>query len=227
MSSNPIPGNEKLVNRVINGLTKNGATVITSKNARVHVSGHASAEELKMMFHLVKPKYIVPFHGEYQQKHACREIAMSLGYKKDDVFLLENGDVLEINNNSASIVDTVEAGRILIDGRGIGDVGRIVLRDRHLLAQYGVLTCIVVISTDKKAILSGPTIITRGFVFVKESEDLINEAISIVDDAINELLRAGKTGWAPLKNKMRQVLQDYLYEETGRKPMILPIIMEV
>ncbi len=227
MSSNPIPGNEKLINRVINGLTKNGATVITSKNARVHVSGHASAEELKMMFHLVKPKYIVPFHGEYQQKHACREIALSLGYKKDNVFLLENGDVLEINEDSASIVDTVESGRILIDGRGIGDVGRIVLRDRHLLAQYGVLTCIVVISPDKKAILSGPTIITRGFVFVKESEDLINEAISLVDNAINDLLRDGKTGWAPLKNKMRQVLQDYLYEETGRKPMILPIIMEV
>jgi len=143
------------------------------------------------------------------------------------VFLLENGDVLEINEDSASIVDTVESGRILIDGRGIGDVGRIVLRDRHLLAQYGVLTCIVVISPDKKAILSGPTIITRGFVFVKESEDLINEAISLVDNAINDLLRDGKTGWAPLKNKMRQVLQDYLYEETGRKPMILPIIMEV
>ncbi|MFP4456798.1 MAG: ribonuclease J [Clostridia bacterium] len=227
MSSNPIPGNEKLVNRVINGLTKNGATVITSKNARVHVSGHASAEEIKMMFHLVKPKYIIPFHGEYQQKHACREIALSLGYEKDNVFLMENGDVLEINDRAASIVDTVEAGRILIDGRGIGDVGRIVLRDRHLLAQYGVLTCIVVISADKQAILSGPTIITRGFVFVKESEDLINEAISLVDEAINDLLKSGKTGWAPLKNKMRQVLQDYLYEETGRKPMILPIIMEV
>ncbi len=227
MSSNPIPGNEKLVNRVVNALTKTGATVITSKNAKVHVSGHASAEELKMLFHLVKPKYIVPFHGEYQHKHACRELAISLGYEKDNVFLLENGDVLELNDDSAAIADTVEAGKVLIDGRGIGDVGRIVLRDRHMLAQYGVLTSIVVISADKKAILAGPTIITRGFVFVKESEELIEEAISLVTEAIEELLRTGKTGWAPLKNKMRQVLQDYLYEETGRRPMILPIIMEV
>jgi ribonuclease J len=227
MSSNPIPGNEKLVNRVLNALTKTGATVITSKSAKVHVSGHASAEELKMLFHLVKPKYIVPFHGEYQHKHACRELAISLGYEKDNVFLLENGDVLELCEDNATVVDTVEAGRVLIDGRGIGDVGRIVLRDRHMLAQYGVLTSIVVISSDKKSIVAGPTIITRGFVFVKESEDLIEEAIALVTEAIEELLKSGKTGWAPLKNKMRQVLQDYLYEETGRKPMILPIIMEV
>lgn len=227
MSSNPIPGNEKLVNRVINGLTKNGATVITSKNDQVHVSGHASAEEIKLMIHLVKPKYIIPFHGEYKHKHACREIALDIGYEKKNVFLLENGDVLELNENSATITDTVEAGSILIDGRGVGDVGRIVLRDRHLLAQYGVLTCIVVISADKKSIASGPTIITRGFVFVKESEDLINEATSLVEEAMYDLLKANKAGWAPLKNKMRQVLQEYLYEETGRKPMILPIIMEV
>lgn len=227
MSSSPIPGNEKLVNRIINALTYNGATVITTRDAQVHVSGHASAEELKMMLHLVKPKYVIPFHGEYQHKNAYRIIATSLGINPNNIFMLNNGDVLEMNEKEALVSDTVEAGRILIDGRGIGDVGKVVLRDRHMLAQYGVLTSVVAINKQSRQILSGPTIVTRGFVYVKESEDLLDEAAHKVRLALEDQLASGITDWAPLKNRMRQVLQNYLYEQTGRRPMILPIIMEI
>ncbi len=227
MSSNPIPGNEKLVNRIINALTYNGATVITTRDAQVHVSGHASAEELKMMLHLVKPQYVIPFHGEYQHKNAYRLIATSLGIKPDNVFMLNNGDVLELNEKYASVADTVESGRVLIDGRGIGDVGKVVLRDRRMLAQYGVLTAVVALNRETREILSGPTIVTRGFVYVKESEDLLDEAVQRVKKALEEQLQSGIKDWAPLKNRMRQVLQNYLYEQTGRRPMILPIIIEV
>lgn len=227
MSASAIPGNEKLVNRVINGLSLNGATVITSREAQVHVSGHASAEELKMMYHLVKPKYVIPFHGEYQHKHAFKKIALSMGMAEENIFMLNNGDVLEISAENAHVSDSVVSGRVLIDGRGIGDVGKIVLRDRRLLAQYGVLTAVVAISKSKKKIASGPAIVTRGFVYVKESEVLIKGATKLVTEALEDLLGSGVYDWTMLKNKMRLVLQNYLYEQTGRRPMVLPIIMEV
>ncbi len=227
LSSNPIPGNEKLVSRVINGLTKNNATVITTDNARVHVSGHASAEELKMLFRLVKPQYIVPFHGEYLQKYACQNLAFSLGYQEENVFLLENGDVLEFSHKGAAVTERIEAGGVFVDGRGIGDVGKIVLRDRQILAQYGVVNCVVAIDSVNDALVSGPSIITRGFVFVKESEELLNYAEKIVKDNVTEMLNNGHYSWTSVKNRMRQVLQDYFLEETGRRPIILPIIMDV
>ncbi len=227
MSSNPIPGNEKLVNRVINALSLNGATVITTRDAQVHVSGHASLEELKMMFHLVKPKYVIPFHGEYQHKNAYKKMAMALGMSEENIFMLNNGDVLELSHENAHVVDSVVSGRVLVDGRGIGDVGKVVLRDRRLLAQYGVLTAVVAISKSAKTIASGPAIVTRGFVYVKESETLIKEATQLITEALEDILSSGVYDWTMIKNKMRLVLQNYLYEQTGRRPMVLPIIMEV
>ena len=223
-SSSPIPGNEKAVTRVINELLRKGADVIFQDT---HVSGHACQEEIKLIYSLVKPKYSIPVHGEYKHLTAQAKIANSLGIEKENVFILSSGDVLELDENSAKLAGKVPVGGILVDGLGVGDVGNVVLRDRQHLAEDGIL--IVVMSLDKYTgqLAAGPDIVSRGFVYVKESDELMEEAQGIVDAAINGLIDRGISDWGKLKTTTKDVLGDYVWKKTKRRPMILPIIMEV
>ena len=223
-SSSPIPGNEKAVTRVINELLRKGADVIFQDT---HVSGHACQEEIKLIYSLVKPKYSIPVHGEYKHLTAQAKIANSLGIEKENIFILSSGDVLELDENSAKLAGKVPVGGILVDGLGVGDVGNVVLRDRQHLAEDGIL--IVVMSLDKYTgqLAAGPDIVSRGFVYVKESDELMEEAQGIVDAAINGLIDRGISDWGKLKTTTKDVLGDYVWKKTKRRPMILPIIMEV
>ena len=223
-SSSPIPGNEKAVTRVINELLRKGADVIFQDT---HVSGHACQEEIKLIYSLVKPKYSIPVHGEYKHLTAQAKIANSLGIEKENVFILSSGDVLELDENSAKLAGKVPVGGILVDGLGVGDVGNVVLRDRQHLAEDGIL--IVVMSLDKYTgqLAAGPDIVSRGFVYVKESDELMEEAQGVVDAAINGLIDRGISDWGKLKTTTKDVLGDYVWKKTKRRPMILPIIMEV
>jgi ribonuclease J len=227
MSSTPVPGNEKLVNRVIDGLSRAGADVISQAEADVHVSGHASQEELKLMMNLVRPRYTVPFHGEYRHVAAYRHLAEQVGIPPENILAPENGDVLEFSENGARITGRVSAGSVLVDGLGIGDVGSVVLRDRQQLARDGMVVAVVTIDRVTKSIKAGPDIITRGFVYVRESEDLLCEAEEQVRQALVKCLQNEAADWAELKAAARDVLSGLLYERTKRRPMILPIIMEV
>lgn len=227
MSSTPVPGNEKLVNRVIDGLSRAGADVISQAEADVHVSGHASQEELKLMMNLVRPRYTVPFHGEYRHVAAYRHLAEQVGIPPENILAPENGDVLEFSENGARITGRVSAGSVLVDGLGIGDVGSVVLRDRQQLARDGMVVAVVTIDRVTKSIKAGPDIITRGFVYVRESEDLLCEAEEQVRQALVKCLQNEGADWAELKAAARDVLSGLLYERTKRRPMILPIIMEV
>ena len=223
-SSSPIPGNEKAVTRVINELLRKGADVIFQDT---HVSGHACQEEIKLIYSLVKPKYSIPVHGEYKHLTAQAKIANSLGIEKENIFILSSGDVLELDENSAKVAGKVPVGGILVDGLGVGDVGNVVLRDRQHLAEDGIL--IVVMSLDKYTgqLAAGPDIVSRGFVYVKESDELMEEAQGVVDAAINGLIDRGISDWGKLKTTTKDVLGDYVWKKTKRRPMILPIIMEV
>ena len=223
-SSNPIPGNEKAVTRVINELEMKGAEVIFQD---VHVSGHACQEEIKLIYTLIHPKYAVPVHGEYKHLKAQAKIAESLGISKDNIFILSSGDVLEVSEEQAKVNGRVPVGAILVDGLGVGDVGNVVLRDRQHLAEDGIM--IVVMSLDKASgeLVAGPDIVSRGFVYVKESDELIEEARRTVDDALQACLDKGITDWGKLKTTTKDVLSDYVWKKTKRRPMILPIIMEV
>ena len=223
-SSSPIPGNEKAVTRVINELLRKGADVIFQDT---HVSGHACQEEIKLIYSLVKPKYSIPVHGEYKHLTAQAKIANSLGIEKENIFILSSGDVLELDENSAKLAGKVPVGGILVDGLGVGDVGNVVLRDRQHLAEDGIL--IVVMSLDKYTgqLAAGPDIVSRGFVYVKESDELMEEAQGVVDAAINGLIDRGISDWGKLKTTTKDVLGDYVWKKTKRRPMILPIIMEV
>lgn len=226
-SASPIPGNEKTVTRVVNALLKKGANVIYESLAEVHVSGHACQEELKLIHSILKPKYFIPAHGEFKhlRKHAM--LAESLGMKKENIFIMENGQVLELSKSKGMITGTVPSGRVLVDGLGVGDVGNIVLRDRKHLSEDGLIVVVVTISREDGSIVAGPDIVSRGFVYVRESEDLMGEAREVVKAALRDCEKKNITDWATLKSNVRDSLKNYLYEKIKRNPMILPIIMEV
>lgn len=228
IAATPVPGNEKYVGRTIDELFRLGANVIYSgSNSGVHVSGHGSQEELKLMLNLMKPKYFIPIHGEYrmQRKHAL--LAESVGVEPQNIFITEIGEIVEIQGGAARKAGKVTAGNVLIDGLGVGDVGNIVLRDRKLLSQDGILVVVVTLSKQNGAIVSGPDIISRGFVYVRESEGLLDEANRIVSSTLQRLMSEKVNEWASLKTSVKDSLGRFLYEQTRRRPMILPIIMEV
>ena len=223
-SSNPIPGNEKAVTKVINELSRKGAEVIF-KDA--HVSGHACQEEIKLIYSLVKPKYSIPVHGEYKHLKAQAQIAMDLGIEKENVFILSSGDVLEMNETTAKVSGKVAVGDILVDGLGVGDVGNIVLRDRQHLAEDGIMIVVMALDSASGYLAAGPDIVSRGFVYVRESDELMEEAGGILYNTVNEYLDRGVTDWGKLKMGIRDCLSDYVWKKTKRRPMILPIILEV
>ncbi|AZV56216.1 ribonuclease J [Clostridium sp. AWRP] len=227
ISANPIPGNEKLVSGVINQLFKKGAEVIYEALADVHVSGHACQEELKLIHTLVKPKFFMPVHGEYRHLKQHKDLAISLGMPSNNVIIADNGDVIEVSRDSIKKTGTVVSGQIFVDGLGVGDVGNIVLRDRRHLSQDGILTVVITIEKQTGTVIAGPDIISRGFVYVRESEDLMEEAKELVRGALNECEEKHITEWASIKSNVKEVLRSFLYEKTKRKPMILPIIMEI
>ncbi|MCD7736152.1 MAG: ribonuclease J [Lachnospiraceae bacterium] len=223
-SSNPIPGNEKAVSKVINELSVKGANVIFQDT---HVSGHACQEDIKLIYSLVKPKYAIPVHGEYRHLKAQAKLVEELGFEKDHILLLQAGNVLEINEDSAAVTGQVQTGSILVDGLGVGDVGNIVLRDRQHLAEDGIVIAVLTLEKYSGQILAGPDIVSRGFVYVRESEDLMDEARSVVEDAMEHCTAHHISDWAKMKNAIRDSLGDFLWKRTKRRPMILPIIMEV
>ncbi|WBW99611.1 ribonuclease J [Oceanirhabdus sp. W0125-5] len=227
ISATPIPGNEKPVTKVINQLFKKGAQVIYEKLADIHVSGHACQEELKLMHALIKPKFFIPVHGEFRHLKQHAELAKGLGRSDEEVVICNNGDVVEISSEEIKKTGIVNAGQIFVDGLGVGDVGNIVLRDRKHLSQDGILTVVVTMEKDSGKIIAGPDIITRGFVYVRESEDLISEAKKRVKEVLKACEQQNVKEWAVLKNTMKENLREYLYEKTKRNPMILPIIVEV
>jgi ribonuclease J len=227
LSSSAIPGNEKLVGRIINELSKNGVSVLHDAVVEVHVSGHACQEELKLMHALTRPKFFMPVHGEYRHLAAHRELALDMGTPDANIFISDIGKVLELDRKSAKFVGTVPSGKILVDGYGVGDVGNIVLRDRRHLAQDGLIVVVASIDIASGLVLSGPEIISRGFVYVRESEELMDEARQIAADAINDCLNSRKTpDRMELKAKLRDELTKFLYAKTKRKPMVLPVIMD-
>ncbi|MDR7856001.1 ribonuclease J [Tissierella sp.] len=227
LSATPIPGNEKTVSKVINNLVVRGTKVIYESLADVHVSGHACQEELKLMQTLVKPKFFLPVHGEFRHLKKHAEIAESLGTPKENIFILENGSVLELTKDEAKLAGTVPSGNILVDGLGIGDVGNIVLRDRKHLSEDGLIVVVVTMSKKEGTVIAGPDIISRGFVYVRESEDLMEEARNIVKSVLADCEKKNITDWATLKSNIRDTLRNHLYGKIKRNPMILPIIMEV
>ena len=223
-SSNPIPGNEKAVSKVINELSMKGANVIFQD---VHVSGHACQEEIKLIYTLVHPKYALPVHGEYRHLKAQATLAENIGIPKDHIFIMKTGDVLEMDQDSAKVTGHVQTGAILVDGLGVGDVGNIVLRDRQHLAEDGIVIAVLTLEKYSNQILAGPDIVSRGFVYVREAEDLMEEAREIVEDAMQNCLSHRVTDWSKMKNAIRDSLGEFLWKRTKRRPMILPIIMEV
>ncbi len=224
LSSSPIPGNEKHVSKVINDLSRMGAKVIFQDT---HVSGHACQEELKLIYALTKPKYAIPVHGEYRHLVRHAELAQTMGVEKDNVFILSSGDVLELDANQAKVVDKVTAQGILVDGLGVGDVGNIVLRDRQHLSENGLLVVVVTLEKYTNEILAGPDIVSRGFVYVRESENLLVEAKTVVEDALDKCLNRNSADWSKMKNVIKDSLGDFVWKRTKRSPMILPIIVEV
>lgn len=223
-SSHPIPGNEKAVTNVINELFRKGADVIFQD---VHVSGHACQEEIKLIYSLVQPKYAVPVHGEYKHLKAQAKLAMDLGMDKEDVFILSSGDVLELDSESAKVTGKVPVGAILVDGLGVGDVGNIVLRDRQHLAEDGILIVVLGLDGVSGELVSGPEIVSRGFVYVRESDELMEEARVLMYDAIMKCLNKGNVDWGKIKSTIKDNLSEYVWKKTKRRPMILPIIMEI
>lgn len=223
-SSNPIPGNEKAVSRVINELSAKGANVIFQD---AHVSGHACQEELKLIYSLVKPKYAIPVHGEYRHLKANAEIAQSLGIPKENIFIIQSGDVIELSDAEAKIVDKVHTGAILVDGLGVGDVGNIVLRDRQHLAEDGILIVVLTLEKGSNNLLAGPDIVSRGFVYVRESEGLMEEARKVVTDSLDKCLSGRHADWNKIKMTIRDTMNDFIWKKTKRRPMVIPIIMDV
>ncbi|WP_416197873.1 MAG: Ribonuclease J [Sporanaerobacter sp.] len=227
ISATPIPGNEKTVSRVINQLMEKGANVIYESLADVHVSGHACQEELKLIHTLVNPKYFIPVHGEYRHLKRHAQLAEELGMDKENIFIAQNGSVIEFTPDSAHFGPSVTSGNILVDGLGIGDVGNIVLRDRKHLSEDGLIVVVVTISKQDGTVIAGPDIISRGFVYVRESEDLMEESRAVVKEVLDECVKNHITDWATLKSNIRDGLRGFIYEKIKRNPMILPIIMEV
>lgn len=227
ISASPIPGNEKLISRVVNELFKKGANVIYEALADVHVSGHACQEEIKLIHSLVKPKFFMPVHGEHRHLRQHADLAARMGLPKENTFILENGKVLELTHDSAKINGSVTAGRVLVDGLGVGDVGNVVLRDRKHLSQDGLIVVVITIEGDTGNVVAGPDIISRGFVYVRESEDLMDQLKDVAKQAINKCGSKNQGDWSFKKSAIREALKDRIYEKTKRKPMILPIIMEI
>ncbi len=227
ISASPIPGNGKLISKVINELYRKGVDVIYEALEDIHVSGHARQEELKLIHTLVHPKYFMPVHGEFRHLKHHKDLAIGLGMEESNIFTLNTGDVLEINEESANISGKVHSGKVFVDGLGVGDVGNVVLRDRRYLAQDGMLTIVVAIEKETFSIISGPDIITRGFVYAKEAEELIKEAREISKKEIESCLENEVVEWYVLKSSIKKSLERFLYEKTKRRPTILPIIMEI
>ena len=223
-SSSPIPGNEKAVSKVINELSMKGADVIFQDT---HVSGHACQEEIKLIYSLVQPKYAVPVHGEYKHLKAQTKIAYELGIPKKNNFTLASGDVLELNSEAAAVTGQVHVGAIFVDGLGVGDVGNVVLRDRQLLAEDGILIVVMTLEKGTNRVLAGPDVVSRGFVYVKESDEIMEEAKGVVIDALETLMDRKVTDWGKMKNSIKDSLSGYVWKKTKRRPMIMPIIMEV
>lgn len=227
ISASPIPGNEKFISRVINELFKKGAEVIYDAMEEVHVSGHARQEELKLMHSLVKPKFFMPVHGEYRHLRHHTILAQKLGMNPENTIILETGEVLEVTEDSIKKAGRVPSGAVMVDGLGVGDVGNIVLRDRKHLAEDGILTVVATIEKESLSVIAGPDIITRGFVYVKESESLINETKDLVRRELEKCLGDGITEWVVIKSSIKNAAGKFLYEKTKRRPLVLPIIMEI
>ena len=227
ISATPIPGNEKLVSKTIDNLMKLGANVIYGRNQGIHVSGHASREELKLMHNLVRPKFFIPVHGEYHHLVQHARLARELGMPKENIFISENGQILEFTRDKGQVAGKVTAGMVMVDGLGVGDVGNIVLRDRRQLSQDGILIVVVTMNKQTHRVVSGPDIVSRGFVYVRESEALMDEATARVQQALDRCEDEKVKEWAAIKLNVRDALGRYLFEKTRRRPMILPIIMEV
>ena len=223
-SSHPIPGNEKAVSKVINELCAKGADVIFQD---AHVSGHACREEIKLLYTLVRPKYAIPVHGEYRHLKAQASLVKELGYDSEDIFVLNSGDVLELSEEGAEVTGTVPVGDIYVDGLGVGDVGNIVIRDRKHLAEDGILIVVMALESSSNYLVAGPDIVSRGFVYVKESDELLDEARSIVMDLMDKFQERNLSDWGKMKSVIRDNLSDFLWKKTKRRPMILPIIMEI
>ena len=227
ISATPIPGNEKLVSKVIDDLMKIGAEVVYSSLEAIHVSGHACQEEQKLIFSLVRPKYFIPVHGEYRQLIAHSETAKKMGIPSENIFMMKNGRVLELNENEAKLTTSVPCGKILVDGLGVGDVGNIVLRDRQHLSQDGLIIIVMTMDSSSGEIVSGPDVISRGFVYVRESENLMDDVKRVIREEVKRCEDKKITDWSTIKSTLKDNLRDYIFQKTKRNPMILPIIMEV
>ncbi|MHB0975763.1 MAG: ribonuclease J [Candidatus Aquicultorales bacterium] len=227
ISASPVPGNEKSISQTINRLFKCGADVYYESISGVHVSGHAAREELKMLINMVKPKYFVPIHGERRQLTYHARLAMTLGIDEKNIFVADNGDVIELRNGSARMSEKVNAGLVLVDGLGVGDVGDVVLRDRRQLSQDGILVVVAVIDAQNGAMLASPELISRGFVYVRQAQDLLDEAKDRVKTTLDRTAAESLTDWSVLKNEIRRTLSEFIYERIKRRPMIIPIILEV
>ncbi len=227
ISAKPIPGNEKLVSKVINELMKRGANVVYEKMYDVHVSGHACQEELKLMLSIVKPKYFIPVHGEQKHLFKHAKLANSMGISDKNILITSIGNVIEVSDNSLKVVDTVQAGRVLVDGLGVGDVGSIVLRDRLHLSEDGIIIIVLTVDAASSEVVAGPDVVSRGFVYVKESEELMHDITEISCDILENCYINGNRDWNAIKIKLRDGVSRFLYERTRRSPMILPIIMEI
>lgn len=223
-SSSPIPGNEKAVSKVINELSVKGANVIFQDT---HVSGHACQEDIKLIYSLVKPQYSIPVHGEYRHLKAQARIAQELGYDKEHIFILTCGDVLELDGDGAAITGEVPVGDIMVDGLGVGDVGNIVLRDRQHLAEDGIIIVVLTLDGRSGQVMAGPDIVTRGFVYVRGSESLMDEARKVLEDTVEHCMDKNITDWGKIKTEIKDALGEFVWRKTKRRPMIMPIIMEV
>ena len=227
LSSSAIPGNERLVGKIINALVKNGVKVVNDSTEDVHVSGHACREEIKLMMALLKPKYLMPIHGEYRHLYANKDIGEFMGIPSENIFISEIGKVLEIDRKGARFNGSEQAGQVLVDGSGVGDIGSVVLRDRKHLSEDGLVVVVATIDVKDQIIVSGPDIVSRGFVYVKESEELMNRAKDLAAASLEKAMEKKFVDYAYIKGVIREDLAKFIYKETKRKPMILPVIMDV
>ena len=227
LSSSAIPGNEKLIGKIINSLVRGGVKVVHDSAEEVHVSGHACREEIKLMLALLRPKYFMPIHGEYRHLYANKEIAEFMGIPSENIFVSEIGKVLEVDKSTAGFNGTVPSGKVLVDGAGVGDIGSVVLRDRKHLAEDGLVVVVATVDIGDGLVVSGPDIVSRGFVYVKESEQLMKDARRVAEASLERALSGRKADYTQIKTAIRDELARFIFKETKRKPMILPVIMDI